>query len=439
MIFNWPKKRNSRPEQQFIILTELWNEAHAHLTPLKKRLDLPNGSLSSCDCCGDESSIRIKANIRIENAQSIENVSIKYCYACNNYFISKTEYQEHLAKWNITRQPQSIVSQKNPIITGVDARLWASKPVVLNIEPTTRCNFNCWYCIGRSMVQADIDFNGFVSAIDNFPTLQIVAIVGEGEPLLHKQFFDMVRVCKERGLRVVTVSNGSPFSESVVKKLCESGVDYIAVSIDSINPKTFADSRIDGDLEKVWSNIKRLADYKNANGYRYPMIGLKGTLFDHTQDELPAITMEAKKHGVDMFEAFQSLNPKKTYVNIYPEDKIHLLKNAPSISKRMSEEFEKSALPSVTEFAIQEGMAIRNDGGPNGIRPNCNEEWIYSLLSGDVTPCCQIKTPIDDNWNLFKSPISEILNNQHYQNVRFNLWNGIFLTECEGCTKTRSS
>lgn len=438
MVLNWFKKRNSPPEQQFIMLTELWNAAHPHLTPLKKRLDLPHGSLSSCDCCGDASSIRIRANLNIENAHWIENASIKYCYACDNYYISTVEYQEHLNKWNLARQPQSVASQANPIITGIDARLWASKPVVLNIEPTTRCNFNCWYCIGRSMVQADIDFDGFVSAINNFPTLQIVAIVGEGEPLLHKQFFDMVKVCKDRGLRVVTVSNGSPFSESVVKKLCESGVDYIAVSIDSIDPKTFAESRIDGDLEKVWSNIKRLADYKAANGFRYPMIGLKGTLFDHTQNELPAITREAKKHGVDMFEAFQSLNPKKTYVSIYPEDKVHLLKNAPSISKRMSEEFEKSALPSVAEFAIQEGMAIRNDGGPNGIRPNCNEEWIYSLLSGDVTPCCQIKSPIDENWNLFKFPISEILNNQHYQNVRFNLWNGIFLTDCEGCTKTRS-
>ncbi len=287
------------------------------------------------------------------------------------------------------------------------------------------------------MKQEDIDFDGFVAALNNFPTLKILALVGEGEPLMHKRFFDMVALAKARGIRVVTLSNGSPFSESVIKKLCESQVDYISISIDSTDPATFSDSRIDGDLPKVWEGIKRLTSYRDSHGYKYPLLGLKGTLFDHTRDEMPAIARAAKQCGVDMVESFQSLNPKRTYIDIYPADKRYLLKQSQSIAEKIGKDYASLDLPGIAEFAEKEDMTIRNCGPGNGLRPNCNEEWIYALLSGDVTPCCQIKAPMDKDWNIFKHSIADIESNQHYENVRFNLWNGIFLKDCDGCFKTK--
>lgn len=287
------------------------------------------------------------------------------------------------------------------------------------------------------MKQEDIDFDGFVAALDNFPTLKILALVGEGEPLMHKRFFEMVQIAKARGIRVVTLSNGSAFSESVIRKICESELDYISISIDSVDPATFAESRIDGDLNKVLEGIQRLTAFRDANGYKYPMIGLKGTLFDHTRDQLPVIADTAKRFGVDMVEAFQPINPKQSYVEIYPADKLHLLKQSQSVAEKIGSDLGKLTLPTIEAFAKRENMAVSNCGPANGLRPNCNEEWIYSLLSGDVTPCCQIKDPMDKEWNIFEHSIDDIQNNHHYENVRFNLWNGIFLTACDGCYKTR--
>jgi MoaA/NifB/PqqE/SkfB family radical SAM enzyme len=272
--------------------------------------------------------------------------------------------------------------------------------------------------------------------LDNFPSLKMVALVGEGEPLMHKRFYEMVGIAKKRGIRVSTISNGSAFSQSVVKKICESGLDYISISIDSVDPETFAQSRIDGDLNKVWVGIERLAKYRNENGFKYPVIGLKGTLFTHTRDEMPRILSEAKEHGVDVVEAFQPLNPKKSYMNIYPPDKAALLDDYNDINARIQEGYASGILPSVLEFAQREQLQISSAGTRNPLRKNCDEEWIYSLLSGDVTPCCQIKDPVDPAWNIANHPLQEILKNEAYENMRFNLWNGLFLSDCEGCSKT---
>lgn len=249
----------------------------------------------------------------------------------------------------------------------------------------------------------------------------------------------MADMARARGIRVLMLSNGSAFSESVVRKLCESQIAYVSVSIDSIDPKTFAQSRIDGELARVWDGIERLRRYRDEHGYRYPRIGLKGTLFAHTQDDLITIVEEAKRRGVDLFESFQPLNPKTSYVRIYPPQAQRELEQVAQVQSRIDEQtaMARSILPSAAAFCAEEGVPASNSGRPNGLRANCDEEWIYSLLSGHVTPCCQVKDVIDPEWNLFDRPLADILANAHYENTRFNLWNGLFPSYCGGCSKTR--
>lgn len=419
-------------------VSALWGEAHAHLRPESPSLPLPEGEYHECPLCQARRAVRIRARLRFGADYWLDDATLTFCYGCGEYALPSEQRADYAARaqaWARANNPTAATSYAS--LTAIDARLWSRTPKFMNLEPTTRCNFNCWYCIGRHMKQADIDVDGFARALENFPSLEILALVGEGEPLLHKGFFDMVRLAKEKGIRVATISNGSTFSESVVKKLCESGVDYISISIDSTDPRNFAESRLDGDLAKVWRGIERLTSYRDANGYKYPQVGLKGTLFTHTRGEMPAIVAEAKRHGVDVVESFQPLNAKHSYVEIYPADKLPLLEDAAEIAATINEGYASLVLPSVVEFAQRENMPISNCGTPNGLRSNCDEEWIYSLLSGDVTPCCQIKQPMDEKWNIFDHSIDEILSNPHYENLRFNLWNGIFLQACAGCSKTQ--
>jgi len=432
-------RRFFTPQKPVSDITVLWNRAHAHLRPSDQHLPVAADEYATCPLCDSQRALRVVAHLRYGPDYWLENAVVFYCYDCHGYALPPTEAQAHQAKagaW--ARGQHGVFSQfKYRDITAVNARLWSATPTVLNLEPTTLCNFSCWYCIGRHMKQGELAYEDFAATLDNFPTLKMLALVGEGEPLMHKRFFDMVRVAKERGIRVSTISNGSAFSQSVIKKICDSGLDYISISIDSIDPATFAQSRVDGDLTKVWAGIERLAKYRDENGFKYPVIGLKGTLFTHTRDEMPLILAEAKKRGVNVVESFQPLNPKKSYLNIYPAENRALIDDYNDISMRIRSGYATGILPSVVEFAQREQLNISNSGRPNPLRKNCDEEWIYSLLSGDITPCCQIKEPIDPDWNIAKHPLHEILGNEAYENMRFNLWNGLFLSDCDGCSKTQ--
>ena len=417
------------PGAAAIDLSTVWQRCHGHLKPDARHAPLQADQYRRCDFCHSDSAFLVAAHLRFGPDTWVHEQRLAHCPDCGRFALSPDLHAAAAACVpHIGTLP----------VTAVDARLWSSRPTFLNIEPTTRCNFNCWYCIGRHMVQADIEVDNFARMLDNYPSVKAIALVGEGEPLLHKGFFEMAHMARERGIRVLMISNGSAFSESVVRKICEAGIAYISISIDSIDPATFAQSRIDGELPRIWEGIERLRDYRDANGYRYPRISLKGTLFTHTEDQLVDIATEARRRGVDLFESFQPLNPKQSYVQIYPKEQLAQLAAVPAVSAKIHQQTEKARaiLRNAVDFCNEEGIPASGQGRPNGMRPGCDEEWLYSLLSGQVTPCCQVKDVLDPRWNLFERPVDEILADASYENMRFNLWNGLFPTYCKGCYKT---
>lgn len=402
-------------------ITEVWQRCHAHLQPLAE------GRVAGCK---DSEIVEVCAHLRVAGHHWIEMARVTFDRLTRRYFWSSSERLMALQA-----HPGWLASP----VDAVDARLWSAQPTMINIEPTTRCNFNCWYCVGRHMKQADIDVHGFAAMLDNFAGLKTIALVGEGEPLLHKDFFVMAQMARQRNIKVMIISNGSAFSRSVIKQLCESGVAYVAISIDSFDPQTFASSRISGDLEKVWQGIRRLRDYRDSHGFAYPKIALKGSLFSHTRDQIPKIVAAAKAHGVEIFESFQPLNPMSSYVKIYPKEKLSHLQTITEVGQTIQRDSAtaQQAMQSFASFCEQEGIDFHKKVRHNPIRKNCDETYLYSLLTGDVTPCCQIKTPISPRWNVFDYSVKEILGDPQYENVRFNLWNGVFPAYCDGCWKTR--
>ena len=411
-------------------ITEVWQRCHGHLVPDDAHEALPADQYRACEFCPSRRAIEVVAHLRYGSNAWVESARVRYCFACRRFALPAAQREVHAR----THSPAATQP-----VTAVNARLWSAQPTFLNIEPTTRCNFNCWYCVGRHMVQADIDVQNFARMLDNFPAVRSIALVGEGEPLLHKGFFEMANMARERGIRVLMVSNGSAFSASVVRQLCEAEVAYVSVSVDSTRAATFAQSRVDGDLERVWEGIEKLRRYRDEHGYRYPRIAIKGTLFAHTEHEMVAIVEEAKRRGADLVENFQPLNPMRSYIRIYPRSERAHLEHTGRVMNRINAQREQAEalLPTAQAFCAEEGIAGTNGGRPNGLRANCDEEWLYSLLGGDVTPCCQVKQVLDPNWNLFERPVAEILADEHYERVRFNLWNGLFADYCKGCWKTQ--
>jgi MoaA/NifB/PqqE/SkfB family radical SAM enzyme len=107
----------------------------------------------------------------------------------------------------------------------------------VQIELTTRCNFDCFYCAGRDMPQQDMSLAQYLSIIEShvkrYGVPHQISLQGEGEPTINKAFFEMAAHARRIGSEPFTITNGTykypeHFAESFTA---------IGVSIDTIDPK----------------------------------------------------------------------------------------------------------------------------------------------------------------------------------------------------------
>lgn len=176
--------------------------------------------------------------------------------------------------------------------------------MVYQIEITTRCNFDCWYCAGRYMPQKDMEWDLFTKIVESIPRDQrsIVMLQGEGEPLMHKRFWDMVSAVKACGnLPSITTNLGYKMDSRLFSEF-----EHIYVSIDDVRPDM---SELVGrhDINRVVKNLRELVQTK---GPRYVTI----SCVDLGQD-CTGVENLAKELGVTV--RIQKLSTKADYVKNY--------------------------------------------------------------------------------------------------------------------------
>jgi MoaA/NifB/PqqE/SkfB family radical SAM enzyme len=121
-------------------------------------------------------------------------------------------------------------------------------PKRLLLEPTTACNHRCIMCAAHSprtprpVAVRTMPFARIEHLIRDVAQMggEEVWLAGRGEPLVHPQAVEIIRLSSSLGLRSQVTSNGGRLSEEMAEGLCEAGLSRLSVSIDSGNPATYA-------------------------------------------------------------------------------------------------------------------------------------------------------------------------------------------------------
>lgn len=187
---------------------------------------------------------------------------------------------------------------------------------LLQIEPTTRCNYTCGFCVGRHLDQSDLSLETFRRTLDLLPDLERLEIHGEGEPLMHPDFFEMARLARERGIRLSTITNGSLFSAERIEQILESGIETLFVSIESPREEEFRDIR-GGVLSKVIDGIRALLLARRARLLVHPTVGFSVTVLKRTQALMPEIAALYGELGMDGGISAHMLNTMPSYTGFY--------------------------------------------------------------------------------------------------------------------------
>jgi MoaA/NifB/PqqE/SkfB family radical SAM enzyme len=182
--------------------------------------------------------------------------------------------------------------------------------IAANFEVTNHCNLRCAMCpVNRGMKRKRgfMDFSLFKKIIDETPTLEFLLAFQWGEPLLHKDFFRMIRYAHDRGIRTMISSNGTLLNDEMNQKLIECGLTNITFSIDGVGE---THTRIRGyPYEKLKEQILRFKEARDRAG-AFPKIEANMTVSKENEDDVEAFYAEWEP-VLDRVQAITVFTPDK--------------------------------------------------------------------------------------------------------------------------------
>ena len=184
------------------------------------------------------------------------------------------------------RHPTLIAPRRNP-----------SGPVVIwNL--IRRCNLTCRHCYS---ISADKDFPGELSTqevygvMDDLKAFGVpVLILSGGEPLLRPDIYDIATRAKQMGFYVGLSSNGTLIDAANIGRIAEVGFDYVGISLDGIKDTHDQFRRMAGAYDRSLNAVRLCRDA----GIK---IGVRFTLTQHNEHDLPALLELMERENIDKF------------------------------------------------------------------------------------------------------------------------------------------
>lgn len=168
-------------------------------------------------------------------------------------------------------------------------------PIIVAIEPTSICNLRCIMCFqadeeyfrkGPHMGFMDMElYRRLVDEIsENQPSGIVLA--SRGEPLLHKNFTEMVRYATQKGVIDVKVNtNCTRLNEKAARELLEAEPNTLVFSVDAGDKKEFEAIRVGANFDQIVGNIKKFNEIRSKefpNSKTRTRVSM--TIFRETQD-----------------------------------------------------------------------------------------------------------------------------------------------------------
>jgi len=247
------------------------------------------------------------------------------------------------------------------------------------IEITNICNKNCSFCsksIRKKEEMSPTNFELIIKQVKQFTNYVYLHV--KGEPLLHSQFEQIIKVCDKYDINVNITTNGTYLLKQKEIIANSKSIRQINISIHSINNN----EEIDNILDSV-KNIKSKKDIYFV--YRYWI--LKETLI---LKENPVLDRIIKCYNISI-EKQREIEEKG---NIKIDDHTYINKDKefiwPSLDNQINNEIGFC-------YGLKTHIAILSDG--------------------TVVPCCLDAEGVINLGNIYDSPLTEILNNERTINI----------------------
>lgn len=263
---------------------------------------------------------------------------------------------------------------------------------MLNIYITNACNLRCTHCFMKSgtKLKSELNLENWMNVLSDFKAFggEYVTFSG-GEPLMFKDFAEVLKHAHHIGLKVTVLTNGLLWTEGMIEDLAPL-IDEIQFSIDGANEKTNAVVRGKGNFDTVVEAVIKFSNLgvKTSVSTTFTYENLEDDIHSKYKELVGAIKSRTSN------EVFFKLSKKLLSgrnVNISIEEN-------EKYSKRIKE-IEQF----VNRYADFENFI---DGhSPNLIAANCGLGGISIAADGSVYYCNRIYE-VESYGNVLDFPIS---------------------------------
>lgn len=252
-----------------------------------------------------------------------------------------------------------------------------SSPFVLIVDPASHCNLKCRFCptghpklieqTGR--YQGAMPFETFKKIVDDLEDfsspIKVLRLYKEGEPLMNKNFAEMIRYGKQskKVMRIDTTTNGVLLTPNNSEKIIDAGINQINISVNGLKEEQFQELvRTKVNFDRYVKNIEYL-------------FSIKGECTIYVKAIQENLTAEDQKRFIDIFGNISD--------RIFFE---HLFPNWPGFTDDIIPKDGKVALygGEVKEQSVCPYIFYTTTINSDGTVSLCIQDWARTLVVGDV-------------------------------------------------------
>ncbi len=138
-----------------------------------------------------------------------------------------------------------------------------ASPICLTWELTYSCNLQCIHCLSSSGVRdpRELSTEQAFAVLDELRDLQVFYInIGGGEPMIRRDFFDILERAEANGIGVKFSTNGAFIDAENARRLAAMNYLDIQISIDGADAATNDHVRGEGSFAKAIAAMNHLRD-----------------------------------------------------------------------------------------------------------------------------------------------------------------------------------
>jgi MoaA/NifB/PqqE/SkfB family radical SAM enzyme len=289
-------------------------------------------------------------------------------------------------------------------------------PIYVSVFLTYSCNLSCDMCLTHSTKHdnlfgqkpcKDVDFATFKQILDKYKNALAVNLIGNGEPLLHKDFFKMIEYAAQRKKMYIYSSSNGIFVGKYAKQIISSSLSRITISINGHNADEF--NRMTGMspnfFEVIRENISELVaqrDLKKAKIEIWISIILDQINYVYLQDMINF----AESLGIDGVFFFQYL--PSPAIGFTAEERCLFSDDIKAL------ETFSHLMPSRSKIKIIFPPLLERKGNNNKI---CSTYFYLISVDGEgnIGGCCAQLLDLSKNGTFYEK---DAWNNHHFKDMR---------------------